>query len=84
MRSPQSLVFSRLNNPNTLSLSSQQRGSRPQIIFVASSGPVPTGPCLSCAEGSRAGCRTLGGKIVFVGKDVFWDKRMRWDILQCR
>jgi len=26
-----------------------------------SSGPAPTGPCLSCAEGSRAGCRTPGG-----------------------
>jgi len=28
---------------------------------VASSGPTPTGPCLSCAEGSRAGRRTPGG-----------------------
>jgi len=28
---------------------------------VASSGPAPTGPCLSCAEGSRAGWRTPGG-----------------------
>jgi len=25
---------------------------------VASSGPAPTGPCLCCAEGSRAGCST--------------------------
>jgi len=28
---------------------------------VASSGLVPTGPRLSCAEGSRAGHRTPGG-----------------------
>jgi len=28
---------------------------------VASSGPAPTGPALSCAEGSRAGRRTPGG-----------------------
>jgi len=28
---------------------------------VASSGLGPTGPCLSCAEDSRAGCRTPGG-----------------------
>jgi len=28
---------------------------------VASSGPAPTGPCLSCTEGSRAGLRTPGG-----------------------
>ena len=61
MKSLWSLLFSRLNNPNSLSLSSQQRGSSPRIIFVASSGPSPTCPCLSCAEGSRAGCRTPGG-----------------------
>jgi len=24
-------------------------------------GPTSTGPCLSCPEGSRAGCRTPGG-----------------------
>jgi len=30
------------------------------MIFVASSGSDATGPCLSCAEGSRAGCRTPG------------------------
>jgi len=28
---------------------------------VASSGPAPTVPCLSCAEGFRAGGRTPGG-----------------------
>ena len=26
-----------------------------------SSGPAPTGPCLSCAGGSRAGCKTPAG-----------------------
>ena len=56
-----SLLFSGLNNPNSLSLYSQQRCSSPWIIFVASSGPTPRGPGLSCAEGSRAGCRTPGG-----------------------
>ena len=30
-------------------------------IFVASSGPAPTGPGLSCSEGSRAGHRTPVG-----------------------
>ncbi|KAK4832076.1 hypothetical protein QYF61_020632 [Mycteria americana] len=35
MRSPQSLLFSRLNNPSSLSLSSQERCSISLIIFVA-------------------------------------------------
>ena len=61
VRSPHRLLFSRLNSPNSLSLSSQQRCSSPRIIFVASSGPAPTAPCPSCTEGSRAGCRTPGG-----------------------
>ncbi|XP_074718070.1 cytochrome b5 reductase 4 isoform X1 [Strix uralensis] len=61
IRSPRSLLFSRLNSSNSLSLSSQGRCSSPLIIFVASSGPPPTGPCLSCAEDSRAGLSTPGG-----------------------
>jgi len=61
LRSPWSLQFSRLNSPNSLSLSSQQRDSSSRIIFMASPGPAPTGPCLSCAEGSRAGRRTPSG-----------------------
>jgi len=61
IRSPHSLLFCRPNSPNSLSLSSQQRGSSPLTFFVASSGPAPTGPCLSCAEGSRAGHRTPRG-----------------------
>jgi len=60
LRSPQSLLFSRLNSTNSLSLSSQERCSSPRIHFVASSGPAPTGPCLSCAE--EAGC--LIGKLL--------------------
>jgi len=60
LRSPCSLLFYRLNSPSSLSLSSQQRCSILQIIFVASSGPAPTAPCLSCAEGSRAAHRTPG------------------------
>ncbi|XP_053927114.1 uncharacterized protein LOC128852667 isoform X2 [Cuculus canorus] len=39
-----SFLFSRLNNPISLSLSSDGRCSSPWIIFVASSGPVPTAP----------------------------------------
>ncbi|KAK4831337.1 hypothetical protein QYF61_017468 [Mycteria americana] len=35
IRSPHSLIFSRLNNPNSLSLSAQERCSSPLIIFVA-------------------------------------------------
>jgi len=35
VRSPCSLLFSRLNSPNSLSLSSQERCSSPHIIFVA-------------------------------------------------
>jgi len=60
LRSPWSLLFSRLNSPNSLSLASQESCSSPWITFVASSGPAPTGPGLSCAEGSRAGRRTSG------------------------
>ena len=57
LRCPRSLPFPRLNSPSSPSLSSQQRGSSPQIIAGASSGPAPPAPGLSCAEGSRAGCR---------------------------
>jgi len=35
IRSPRSLLFSRLNSPNSLSLSSWERCSSPWIIFVA-------------------------------------------------
>ena len=61
LRSPRSLFFSRLNSPNSLSFSSQQRCSSPPIIAMASSGPAPTAPCLSCAEGSRGGRRDSRG-----------------------
>jgi len=60
IRSPRSLLFPRLSSPSSPSLFSQQRGSSPRIIAGASSGPTPTAPRLSCAEGSRAGCRTPG------------------------
>jgi len=61
LRSPWSLLLSRLKSPSSPSLSSQQRGSSPRIIAGASSGPAPTAPALSCAEGSRAGRRTPAG-----------------------
>lgn len=35
IRSPESLLFSRLNNPNSLCLSSQETHSIPLIIFLA-------------------------------------------------
>jgi len=61
LRSPQSLLLSRLSSPSSPSLSSQQKGSSPQITAVGSSSPAPPAPGLSCAEGSRAGCRTPRG-----------------------
>ena len=61
LRSPQTLPFPRLPSPSSPSLSSQQRGSSPGIMAGASSGPAPTAPALSYAEGSGAGRRTPGG-----------------------
>jgi len=61
LRSPCSLLLPRLSSPSSPSRSSQQRGSSPRIMAGASSGPAPTAPALSCAEGSRAGRRTPGG-----------------------
>jgi len=49
-----------LNSHNSPNISSQQRGSSPWIIAVASSSPAPAAPGLSCAEGFRAGHRTPG------------------------
>ena len=66
LRSPRSLLFPRLSSPSSPSLSSHQRSSSPRIIAGASSGPTPTAPGLSCAEGSRAGCRTPGGEFTFL------------------
>ena len=53
LRSPWSHFFSRLNNPNSLSLSAQQRGSSPLSISTVSSGLAPTASCLSYVEGLR-------------------------------
>ncbi|TRZ16775.1 hypothetical protein HGM15179_010332 [Zosterops borbonicus] len=50
----------RLNNSNSLSLSSWDKCSTPMIIFVASSGFTPAGPCSSCAEDPGVGCNTPG------------------------
>jgi len=61
LRSACSLLLLRLTSPSSPSLSCQQRGSSPCIIAGASSGPAPTAPALSCAEGSRAGRRTSVG-----------------------
>jgi len=61
LRSPWSILCSRLKSPSSPSLSTYKRCSGPWIITVAFSDPAPTGPGLSCAEGSRAGHRTPGG-----------------------
>ncbi|XP_053927113.1 uncharacterized protein LOC128852667 isoform X1 [Cuculus canorus] len=55
-----SFLFSRLNNPISLSLSSDGRCSSPWIIFVASSGPVPTAP-YPYAGDPRTGRSVPGG-----------------------
>ncbi|NXL63984.1 KSR2 Kinase, partial [Chordeiles acutipennis] len=60
-RSPRSLLFSRLNSPNSLSLSSQQSCSSPGIILVASSALAPVAPCPSAVGGPRAGGSSAGG-----------------------
>ncbi|KAF4788262.1 hypothetical protein TURU_162280 [Turdus rufiventris] len=39
-------------------LQSEERWSRPLIIFVASTGPSPVTPCLSCMEKPRTGDNT--------------------------
>ncbi|NWW54203.1 SHAN3 protein, partial [Pedionomus torquatus] len=54
--SPRSLLFSRLNSPSSLSLSSQQRGSSPLSILVASAGPLPPG------EDEKLAASLLDGK----------------------
>jgi len=56
-----SLLFPKLPSPSSPSLSSQQRSSSPRVIAGASSGPDPTAPALSCAEGSRAGLQDSRG-----------------------
>ena len=48
--------------PRLLSLSPQQRCSRPLSTLVPSSGPAPTAPRLSCAGGPRPGRSTPDGR----------------------
>lgn len=57
VRPPRGLLSSRLSNPNSLSLSSEQRGSSPRSISGASSALPPTAPGPSCAQEPRAGDR---------------------------
>ena len=56
----QSILFCRLNNPNSLSLSSLERCSIPLIIFVALLW-TRSNRSMSCIVGCRAGCSTPGG-----------------------
>lgn len=58
-RSSWSLLF-RLDNSNSLSLSTQESCSIPLIILMASSGLSPKGHC-SCAGDLRPGSSTQGG-----------------------
>ena len=58
MRAPQSLLLSRLNNPNSLSLSSQQSCSIPLIPWCPCSGSSSS---LSLLCWPRAGCSPAGG-----------------------
>lgn len=60
IKSPQSLFFSRLNNSNSFSLSSQEWCSILVIILVASSGLCSKSMSLLCWV-PRAGCRVPGG-----------------------
>ena len=60
LRSACSLLFSRLISPNSLSLSSEERGSSPLIIFMASSGPAPTSPCLFLCWGLQSWTQDSG------------------------
>ena len=61
MRSPCSLLFSKLNKPSSFSLASQQRCCSPLSILVPSSGPAPAAPHPSCPGGPRPGHSTAGG-----------------------
>jgi len=60
MRSPWSLVLSRLEKPSSLSLS-LKRCYKPLIILVASSGPETTTSHPSHAGVPRVDCSTAGG-----------------------
>jgi len=52
-----SLLFSRLNSPSSLSLSSNRS---PELFLWCSSGCTPTGPCHSCTEDCASGHSTPG------------------------
>ncbi|KAK4827407.1 hypothetical protein QYF61_017837 [Mycteria americana] len=58
IRFPRSLLFSRLNNPNSLSLPSQERCSSPLIIFVALLWTHSNRSMSFYAGGLRAECST--------------------------
>jgi len=55
VRSPQSCLFSKLNKPNFLSFSSQERCSSPLITFTAFLWTAPTASRPSYTECSRPG-----------------------------
>ena len=61
MRSPQSFLFSWLNEFSSLYLSSQERCSSPLISLQSSSGLSLTAPCLSSAGIPESGHSTVAG-----------------------
>jgi len=61
IRSPCSFLSSGWPAPTLSAFPHRRDAPAPRSFLWPSSGPAPTGPCLSCAEGSRAGRRTPGG-----------------------
>lgn len=66
MRSPWTLSFPRLNNPNSLNLSPEKRFSSPLCILMASSRLTPTEPHFKSQE---SGKKTSGSQI---SKEIFF------------
>lgn len=60
LRSPQSILLSRLNKPNSLTLSSQKRSPCHLPHSCCSSGLTPSGLHPICVWSHRAGCSTPG------------------------
>jgi len=62
VKSPQSLLSSRLRSPNSLSLSSQGRCSSPLIFFTVLLWTCSkSSMSFFCVENTRTGCRTPSG-----------------------
>jgi len=64
MRSPHSLLVSRLNKPSSFSLSLHSRGASALGSSLWSSWTSPKAPRISCVEGPRLGHSTPAGALV--------------------